>query len=143
MELRLDYDRPEEGPGSGPLTVGWFLAQDKGAVLYDPPERVSIQATVNQLDAWAFERATLMVEAVSGAKIKVPTVDGPVMLTVQPGTSSGKTMRLAGKGFGKKDGKRGDQLVTLEIDLPEDVTELAKRLEGWQDTRNPRAKLGV
>ena len=30
MELRLDYDRPEEGPGSGPLTVGWFLAQDKG-----------------------------------------------------------------------------------------------------------------
>ena len=26
MEIRLDYDRPEEGPGSGPLTVGWFLA---------------------------------------------------------------------------------------------------------------------
>ena len=36
MEIRLDYDRPEEGPGSGPLTVGWFLASDKGAVLYDP-----------------------------------------------------------------------------------------------------------
>ena len=43
MELRLDYDRPEEGPGSGPLTVGWFLASDKGAVLYDPPERVQIR----------------------------------------------------------------------------------------------------
>ncbi|MCU0903596.1 MAG: hypothetical protein MUE83_06945, partial [Tabrizicola sp.] len=43
MEIRLDYDRPDEGPGSGPLTVGWFLAQDKGAVLYEPPERVSIR----------------------------------------------------------------------------------------------------
>lgn len=43
MEIRLDYDRPEDGPGSGPLTVGWFLASDKGAVLYDPPERVQIR----------------------------------------------------------------------------------------------------
>ena len=82
-------------------------------------------------------------EAVAGGKIKVPTVDGPVMLTVKPGTSSGTTMRLGGKGFATKDGKRGDQLVTLEIDLPDDVTELARRLEGWQDTRNPRARLGV
>jgi DnaJ-class molecular chaperone len=82
-------------------------------------------------------------EAVHGGKVKVPTVDGPVMLTVKPGTSSGTVLRLGGKGFSKKDGKRGDQLVSLEIDLPDDVTELAKRLEGWTDTRNPRAKLGV
>ena len=84
-----------------------------------------------------------LAEAVHGAKVKVPTVDGPVMLTVKPGTSSGTVMRLGGKGFTKKDGKRGDQLVTLEIDLPEDVAELAKRLEGWTDNRNPRTKLGI
>ncbi|MGX7927473.1 DnaJ C-terminal domain-containing protein [Tsuneonella sp. HG094] len=84
-----------------------------------------------------------LAEAVAGGKVKVPTVDGPVMLTIKPGTSSGTTMRLGGKGFTKKDGKRGDQLVTLEIDLPDDVSELAKRLDGWQDERNPRAKLGV
>ncbi len=86
-------------------------------------------------------------EAVYGGKVKVPTVDGAVILTVKPGTSSGTTMRLGGKGFSKKAGskgnERGDQLVTLEIDLPDDVTELAKRLEGWQDERNPRSKLGV
>jgi DnaJ-class molecular chaperone len=82
-------------------------------------------------------------EAVAGGKIKVPTVDGPVMLTIKPGTSSGTTMRLGGKGFVAKGGKRGDQLVTLEIDLPDDMAELARRLEGWQDTRNPRARLGV
>jgi membrane protein len=57
-------------------------------------------------------------EAVNGAKVKVPTVDGAVMLTVAPGSSSGRTLRLKGKGFTRKDGERGDQLVTLQIDLP-------------------------
>ena len=82
-------------------------------------------------------------EALNGARVKVPTVDGPVMLTIKPGTSGGTVMRLKGKGFSTKGGGRGDQLVTLEIDLPEDVAELAKRLEGWQDGRNPRSRLGV
>ncbi len=82
-------------------------------------------------------------EAVAGAKIKVPTVDGAVMLSVAPGTSSGKTLRLKGKGFTRKDGSRGDQLVTLEIALPEGDADLAKRLEGWRDTRPLRARLGV
>ena len=82
-------------------------------------------------------------EAVQGAKVKVPTVDGAVMLTVAPGSGSGKVLRLKGKGFSKKGGGRGDQLVTLEIELPEDVSELAGKLDGWRDTRNVRAKLGV
>jgi DnaJ-class molecular chaperone len=82
-------------------------------------------------------------EAVSGAKVKCPTVDGPVMLTIKPGAGGGTVMRLKGKGFSKKNGDRGDQLVTLEIDLPEDVADLAKRLEGWRDTRNVRRDLGV
>lgn len=82
-------------------------------------------------------------EAVNGAKIKVPTVDGPVMLTIAPGSSSGKVLRLKGKGFSKKGGSRGDQLVTLEIHLPDDVSELASRLEGWKDKSNPRKHMGV
>ena len=82
-------------------------------------------------------------EAVGGAKVKVPTAEGVVMLTIAPGTSSGKTLRLAGKGFSRKDGSRGDQLVTIEIQLPEQDDDLAKRLDGWRDPRNLRAKLGV
>ena len=82
-------------------------------------------------------------EAVNGAKVKVPTADGAVMLTVAPGTSSGKTLRLKGKGFTRKDGTRGDQLVTIELQLPEGDEDLAKRLEGWRDSRNLRARLGV
>ncbi len=79
-------------------------------------------------------------EAVNGAKVKVPTADGAVMLTIAPGSSSGKTLRLKGKGFSRKDGTRGDQLVTLEIQLPEADEDLAKRLEGWRDSRPLRAR---
>jgi DnaJ-class molecular chaperone len=82
-------------------------------------------------------------EAVNGAKVKVPTADGAVMLTIAPGSSSGKVLRLKGKGMSKKDGTHGDQLVTLEIELPGDDADLKQRLEGWRDTRNPRARLGV
>ena len=82
-------------------------------------------------------------EAVHGGKVKVPTVEGPVMLTVAPGSSSGRTLRLKGRGFTRKDGTRGDQLVTLEIALPEADAELARRLEGWRDSRDLRARLGV
>lgn len=82
-------------------------------------------------------------EAVNGAKVKVPTADGAVMLTVAPGTSSGKTLRLGGKGFTRKDGTRGDQLITIEVQLPENDPDLVQRLEGWRDPRNLRAKLGV
>jgi len=81
-------------------------------------------------------------EAVNGAKIKVPTVDGAVMLTVAPGSSTGKVMRLKGKGFVKKGGGRGDQLVALEVEIPEDDKDLAKRLEGWRDNRDLRARFG-
>ncbi|MBC2662200.1 DnaJ domain-containing protein [Novosphingobium flavum] len=85
-------------------------------------------------------------EALGGAKVKVPTADGAVMLTLAPGTSSGKTLRLKGKGMTRKDGSRGDQLVRVQIDLPPadsaEHAELARRLAGWQDTRNPRQKFG-
>ena len=82
-------------------------------------------------------------EALNGAKVKVPTAEGAVMLTVAPGSSSGKTLRIPGKGFSRKDGSSGDQLVTLEIQLPEADADLAKRLEGWADQRNLRGRLGV
>ena len=74
-------------------------------------------------------RLTLPVtlkEAVLGAKVKVPTPEGPVMLTIPKGTSSGKVLRLKGRGFTDKAGKRGDQLVTVEIDVPEDDAELQR-----------------
>jgi len=82
-------------------------------------------------------------EAVGGARVKVPTVDGAVMLTIAPGSSTGMVMRLKGKGFQTKTGGRGDQLVALEIEIPPDDAELARRLEGWRDSRDLRARFGA
>jgi DnaJ-class molecular chaperone len=59
-------------------------------------------------------------EAVLGAKVEVPTVTGRVQLTIPKGTSSGRVLRLKGKGI-KSAGKPepGDQLVTVRIVLPD------------------------
>jgi DnaJ-class molecular chaperone len=82
-------------------------------------------------------------EAVLGAKVKVPTPEGPVILTIPKGSTSGKILRLKGRGFSDKSGKRGDQLVALEIDLPSDDAELQAFAEKWEGGGNPRASLGV
>lgn len=91
-------------------------------------------------------RLTLSItldEAVNGAKVKAPTVDGVVMLTIAAGTSSDAVLRLKGKGFSRKTGGRGDQLVSMEIQLPDDLTELSKRLDGWKDDSPVRKDLNV
>lgn len=82
-------------------------------------------------------------EAVQGAKIKVPTVDGPVMLSIPAGSTSGKVMRLKGRGFTQKGGGRGDQLVRLMVDLPAGDAGLEKLVGEWSDSRAVRADLGV
>ena len=82
-------------------------------------------------------------EAVEGGAVKVPTVDKPVMLTVPKGASSGKTLRLKGKGFHGKGGTRGDQLVTLQIVLPAGDVALEAFIAGWEGAGNPRVGLGV
>ncbi|HEX8839312.1 MAG TPA: J domain-containing protein [Sphingomicrobium sp.] len=82
-------------------------------------------------------------EAVLGAKVKVPTPEGAVMLTVPKGTTSGKVLRLKERGFVGKDGKRGDQLVAVEIAIPPDDPELQRFAESWNAAGNPRAALGV
>jgi DnaJ-class molecular chaperone len=82
-------------------------------------------------------------EAVLGAKVKAPTPEGPVMLSVPKGASSGKVLRLKGRGFTDKSGKRGDQLVTLSIELPAGDPSLEKFVADWDVSGNPRAGLGV
>ncbi|UUL81834.1 DnaJ C-terminal domain-containing protein [Sphingomonas qomolangmaensis] len=86
-----------------------------------------------------------LAEAVLGGPVRVPTPDGAVMLTVPKGSSSGKTLRIKGRGFHKKTGGRGDELVTLMIELPADDAALAAFVEGWEgrDQGDPRARFGV
>lgn len=82
-------------------------------------------------------------EAVLGAKVKVPTPEGPVMLTVPKGSTSGKLLRIKGRGFTGKDGHRGDLLVQLAVDVPAHDEALHQFAENWDGGGNPRASLGV
>lgn len=45
MDINITFASPTDGPGSGPLQIGWFRAEHKNAVLFDPPERVSLRGT--------------------------------------------------------------------------------------------------
>jgi DnaJ-class molecular chaperone len=66
------------------------------------------------------------------------------MLSVPRGATSGKVLRIKGRGFTDKAGVRGDLLVTLMVDLPADDTALERFVEGWSGgAGNPRAALGV
>jgi DnaJ-class molecular chaperone len=73
-------------------------------------------------------------EAVLGAKVPVPTIDGPVRITVPPGSNSGQTLRLKGRGLARRDGGRGDQYVRLMVVLPERPDPgLAAYLRRWAE----------
>ena len=61
-------------------------------------------------------------EAVNGAKVDVPTLSGPVKVTIPAGTSSGKKLRLKGKGWQGE----GDQYVVTQIHVPQDIDDKAR-----------------
>jgi len=71
-----------------------------------------------------------VTEAALGAKVEVPTLsEGPVILSVPPGTSSGAKLRLKGKGIAnRKTGERGDQFVQIKITLPQSLSAKAREL---------------
>lgn len=66
-------------------------------------------------------------QAVIGDKVTVPTLDGPVNMTVPPGMRNGGRLRLRGKGLPRQDG-RGDQYVAIRIDIPEHISAEEERL---------------
>lgn len=72
--------------------------------------------------------------AVLGGRVTIETLDGRVATKIQPWTTSGRTLRLRGKGLTRKDGGRGDILVTLSIALPaEPMPELVAMFEKRRD----------
>lgn len=91
------------------------------------------------------ELPVTLTEAVRGAKITVPTIDGPVTMTVPKGSNTGTMLRLRGKGVPeKKGGPRGDQYVRLEVVLPDGADPALERfVEGWNRDYDVRGKLGL
>ena len=83
-------------------------------------------------------------EAVLGAKIVVPTIEGEVSLTVPPGSNTGARLRLKGRGIkDQRTGRRGDQHVVLKVVLPDQPDrELRSFVERWgpKHRYDPRKK---
>ena len=85
-------------------------------------------------------------EAVLGADVKVPSHRGmPVSLRIPPGTPNGRTFRVRGKGVRRPDGTNGDLLVTVDVQVPQDVNGQAREaLETFRDATagpDPRDEL--
>jgi len=89
-----------------------------------------------------------LAEAVLGARVPVPTVTGPVTMTIPKGSDTGAQLRLRGKGIHRRrQGKEvtGDQYVTLKVVIgASDDPELAKFLEDWAEKHptDPRHAMG-
>ncbi len=97
---------------------------------------------VRQGDDIRVELPITLSEAINGGKVRVPTVGGPVDLTVPKGSNTGQTLRLKGKGVPGK----GDQFVTLKVVLPEAAdTELAEAVRRAEQQRpyDPRRGMGL
>src|SRR5262249_15010284 len=93
------------------------------------------------------ELPVTLPEAVLGASVTVPTVDGKVSVKIPPGSNTGTMLRLKGRGIlDRKTGRQGDQYVTLKVMLPDQPNqELTRFLEEWSK-RHPydvRTKLGL
>jgi curved DNA-binding protein len=75
-------------------------------------------------------------QAALGDKVTVPTLDGPVIMTVPPGSRAGTRLRLRGKGLPDQGGRRGDEYARLVIDIPSTLSEEEKAL--YQKLRSIR-----
>ena len=83
------------------------------------------------------------IEALLGGEIKVPTIEGSVMLKIPSGVSTGSRLRIRGKGV--SDGKkRGDQIVALKVVMPKKPDpELVEAVQAWEEkfNYNPRTEV--
>ncbi len=111
---------------------------------------VSVQVTPHPVFGRSADNLTVKVpvtfaEAALGATIKVPTLGGqPVSLKLASGSTSGRTLRVRGKGVPRRDGTRGDLLVTIDIAVPQKLSAKAREaLETFaaEASEDPRASL--
>ncbi len=76
-------------------------------------------------------------EAALGAKVDVPTPESTVSLSIPPGSSSGRKLRLKGQGVRRPDGSAGDLIVVLQIELPKTIDQQSQELIEQFEVRNP------
>lgn len=171
-EVRLPFVEAVQGttaavsvPGRGAVTVRVPPGVEDGQTLRVPGEHnpdpgggagpdlmVTVHVEAHRLfsrrgDDLLMTIPIALTEAIRGAEVIVPTVENrPVTVRIPPGTPSGRTLRIPGRGAPTATG-RGDLLVTVQIHVPthldEDQRELIDQLARWEDPAELRAHLEV
>ena len=94
-------------------------------------------------DNLAMDLPVSVPDAVLGGKVEAPTPDGPVTLSIPPGSNSGSTLRLKGKGMVGATGRRGDLMARIQVTLPDKPdADLTRFAEQWRADRpySPRRR---
>jgi len=128
-QIRLRGQGLQTGGGAGDALVTVSIAPDPIFSLDGADLRLDLPITP--------------YEAVLGGKVRVPTLDGAVQLSLPPGTAAGRTFRLKGKGLPTKSG-RGDLLATVHVVLPDEADpEIVAFMRKWRDQKayDPRGDL--
>ncbi|MDB5365337.1 MAG: molecular chaperone DnaJ [Rhodospirillales bacterium] len=127
-------------PGTTSGTVLRLKGKGEPGVNGGPPGDALIEISVRPHPSLRQDGKDLRVDvdvglrtAVLGGEVEVPTLEGAVKLKVPPRSNTGTVLRLKGKGVPQRDGKRGDEYVTLRVAIedPADPA-LAKFLETWR-----------
>jgi len=119
---------PSSGRGGRRVRVEQVDARDATDAEFEQKVKASdgTWLTVQGADVHSDVRITFD-RAILGTVATVATIDGKAEVKVPPGTSSGKKLRLRGKGVGDRAGRTGDHYVTVQIDVPGDLDDDAKK----------------
>lgn len=128
-------------PGKGSPGVGGAPAGDLWVTLRVRPHRVFRREGKNL----SLELPISAREAIQGARVEVPTLDGRATLTIPAGTHSGTRLRLAGKGVPAPTGTTpGDLLVRVQIQVPQDLDDEANSaLDTLRRFEDPAIRKGL
>jgi curved DNA-binding protein len=125
-------------PGKGGLGSGGGPPGDLWIAVRVEPHAV-FRRNAQNLE---FDLPITLAEAVTGAKIEVPTLDGRATLTVPPATSSHTRLRLRGKGVPAANGRvAGDLLARIQIIVPKDLPSEALEVLDRYEQSDPRKEL--
>ncbi len=130
--------------GQGEPGRGGAQAGDLYVLVHVNPHRVLGRSSKNADDLTITVPVTFP-ELALGVTLTVPTLDGTVSLKVPAGTTSGRTLRVRGRGVERKNGKKGDLLVTVEVAVPQKLDDAAtEALQAYAESTksfDPRADL--
>ncbi|NMI00781.1 molecular chaperone DnaJ [Pseudonocardia acidicola] len=130
--------------GQGEPGRGGAPAGDLYVRVHVTPHRI-FGRSVKNADDLTLKVPVTFQELALGATLTVPTLDGTVSLKVPPGTASGRTLRVRGRGVQRRSGKTGDLLVTVEVAVPAKLDDAAtEALQAYAEATksfDPRADL--